>query len=105
MSQPAIQAENVSKWYQLGAAERSNRDLRETISDLVSAPMRRLRARSSAAPAETSLWALKDVSFQVLPGEVVGVVGRNGAGKSTLLKVLSRIAEPTTGRLRIQGRV
>jgi lipopolysaccharide transport system ATP-binding protein len=67
-------------------------------------PLKRLRRRNGASSNET-IWALEDVSFEVKPGEVVGIVGRNGAGKSTLLKVLSRITEPTAGRIELYGRV
>jgi len=69
------------------------------------APIRRLRAVGKPSPTDQSIWALKDVSFEVKEGEVLGVIGRNGSGKSTLLKVLSRITEPTAGRAEIRGRV
>jgi lipopolysaccharide transport system ATP-binding protein len=110
---PAVRVNNLSKLYRIGASRAGYRTLRESVMKAVSpaAWLRRLRERRAAAlaqPGDTppnSLWALRDVSFEVRPGEAVGVIGRNGAGKSTLLKALSRIVEPTHGRIEIRGRV
>jgi lipopolysaccharide transport system ATP-binding protein len=101
---PIIQAEDVSKQYQIGAREEGYSTLRETIVRAVSIPLKRLRRRSVRS-ADELIWALQSVSFQVEPGEVVGIIGRNGAGKSTLLKILSRITKPTTGAVDLYGRV
>ena len=101
---PAITVDGLSKQYQLGLREASSRTFREALVGLASEPLRRFR-RLSGATDDDRFWALRDVSFAVQPGEVVGVIGRNGAGKSTLLKVLSRITEPTRGRATIRGRV
>jgi lipopolysaccharide transport system ATP-binding protein len=98
---PIIKVEDLSKLYYLGGSGAAYSTLRETVMDVARRPLRYLRGNSNAP----ILWALKDVSFEVAPGDVVGIVGRNGAGKSTLLKVLSRICEPTTGRVELYGRV
>ena len=99
MAEAAIRVENLSKRYRIGEG-RAGRTLREALTGAFRAPFRR-----AGRSRQETIWALKDVSFAVAPGEVVGVIGRNGAGKSTLLKVLSRITEPTTGRVEIRGRV
>lgn len=100
----AIQVENLGKQYRIGLAPERYRTLRDTISQAVSAPARALRRRTSDNP-DATIWALKDVSFDVKRGQVLGVIGRNGAGKSTLLKILSRITEPTEGFAEVRGRV
>jgi lipopolysaccharide transport system ATP-binding protein len=102
---PIIRTESLSKRYRIGALqEASHTTFREAVVGAARAPFERLR-RGGRARAGEDVWALKDVTFDVMPGEVVGVVGRNGAGKSTLLKILSRITEPTEGRVELYGRV
>src|SRR4051794_29074222 len=107
---PAIRVENLGKSYRINhAAQRGAggyRTLRESLTQMAAAPLRRYRKGGVGGNGATEeFWALKDVSFDVMPGEVVGIIGRNGAGKSTLLKILSRITKPTTGRVTVNGRV
>jgi len=96
--------ESLSKSYRIGESQK-RRTLREAIMALPTAPWRRLRKLWTPASEVETFWALRDVSFEVRRGDVLGIIGRNGAGKSTLLKVLSRITEPTTGQATIYGRV
>src|SRR5262245_62855451 len=97
----AITAEGLSKRYRIGQFRDAYGTLRESLSHGV----RRLGERHQHDDSEREIWALRDVSFQVPEGEVLGIVGRNGAGKSTLLKILTRIVAPTAGRAEIRGRV
>ena len=109
MTDIAIRVENLSKQFHIGALKK-NRNFREAIVDGFKAPFRRaanlLRGHSTGdAELDATIWALKDISFEIKHGDIIGIVGKNGSGKSTLLKVLSRITEPTTGYVDIYGRV
>lgn len=105
MNDNAIRIEQLSKRYRIGRRQ-VKRDFRETLIHAASLPVRWLRRREGpAARIDEHIWALRDISFDVPRGQVIGVIGDNGAGKSTLLKILSRITEPTSGRAVIRGRV
>jgi lipopolysaccharide transport system ATP-binding protein len=101
----AIKVENLSKQYVIGADHRGEETFREALTRAFTAPFRRRTGGLFATAQAEKFWALKDVSFEVARGEVVGIIGRNGAGKSTLLKILSRITAPTEGRIKLVGRV
>ena len=109
MSGFAIKAENIAKAYRIGGRADDYHTLRDVLAGAAMGPVRAFRSlvRRNRVQAEDkrTIWALRDVSFEVKSGEIVGIIGRNGAGKSTLLKVLSRITAPTKGWARIRGRV
>src|SRR6266568_4097712 len=115
MSEVVIRVENLGKKYRLCHQAQGRRyvALRDVIAEkmmsVVRGPWSFIRGRHPSLlvprPSTEDFWALKDVSFEINQGEVVGIIGHNGAGKSTLLKILSRITEPTEGRVRLRGRV
>jgi homopolymeric O-antigen transport system ATP-binding protein len=106
VSDTIITVENLSKLYHLGRNLRDGRGFRHIIEEAIRHPVQWLKNQSRNVNAGSEeFWALKNVEFEIKKGEVVGIIGRNGAGKSTLLKILSRITEPTTGRISIKGRV
>lgn len=103
---PIIKVEGLSKKFRIQPANRPAvryDTLRESLVEAIRLPFR--RGRSNGQGGEDTIWALNDVSFEVMPGEVMGIIGPNGAGKSTLLSLLSRIIEPTSGRAELFGRV
>ncbi len=102
MSDTAVKVENLSKQYKIGVAKHRHDSIRDHLRDTVTSLFHR---NGKAKADEGILWALRDVSFEIKQGEVVGIIGRNGAGKSTLLKILSRITEPTNGRAKVYGRL
>lgn len=105
MDDVVIRAQGLGKRYRIGGGLTPGGTLRSNLGRVAAAPFSHLRSLLRTATEAETVWALRDVSFEVRQGDVLGVIGRNGAGKSTLLKVLARITEPTTGRVEMRGRV
>ncbi len=103
MTALAVNVDNIGKKFEIGAARSSNDTLRDALVNVIKSPLKRLQGNAQSNTDD--FWALRNISFDVKHGEVIGLVGRNGAGKSTLLKILSRITEPTEGRAVINGRI
>jgi len=105
MNDVAISVRDLGKQYRIGGRQERHETFTAALTAALASPFRRLRSLGRPVPAEQIFWALRNVSFELNRGQVLGVIGRNGAGKSTLLKLLSRITEPTEGRMEIHGRL
>lgn len=103
--EPILEFHNISKEYVLGGALRRKENLREILVRGLKKPFQALASKQEEPVQEERFWALRDINFEVNPGDVIGVIGRNGAGKSTLLKIMSRITDPTEGFIKIRGRL
>ena len=104
---PIISVRNVSKRYQVGRVHNMGRllQVRPSLNEVLTNVVKSSFTRRNGDSTQETLWALKDVSFDALPGEVIGIIGRNGAGKSTLLRILARITKPSEGEIDIYGRL
>lgn len=100
---PVIKAQKISKQYRVGRTGARYSTLRDTLAESFRS-IRNVGRRKHTSKQDGTIWALTDVCFEVSPGQVVGIIGRNGAGKSTLLKIISRVTEPTKGRIDLYGR-
>src|SRR5215813_10441870 len=100
---PIIRVESLGKQFRIGAGQSQYKTLRESIVNAAQAPFKWFERNGKSE--DRTIWALRDDSFEVMPGAAVGIIGRTGAGKSTLLKMLTRITEPTTGHVDLYGRV
>ena len=101
---PIIKVQNLSKRYRLGSTGGAQyATLRDTITRMARAPLNLIKRSNDSD--KNSLWAVRDINLDIMPGEVVGIIGRNGAGKSTFLKMLSRVTNPTSGKIELYGRV
>lgn len=105
MTNPVLRTVRLGKMYRIGGERSSYRTLRDTLVETAKRPIERIRHPGAATHKSEVLWALRNVDLEVAHGEVLGIIGRNGSGKSTLLKILSRITDPTEGRVEVRGRV